>query len=83
MIAVVEDDLREVIAKTLNETTDRAVEKVLIEIKTNIGEVKIYEFNSVEAAMTFLEDFSIDAMLNHQDTFSLFDQHFKPIENEE
>jgi hypothetical protein len=51
----------------------REVEKVTIEVQTNIGELKRFEFKSIQEALGFLEDFSFEEMLNNADSFTLFD----------
>ena len=76
MINAIKPSLIAAIEKTLDNTAERVVEKVALEIHTNIGEVKRFEFDSIEDAMNFLEDFSMEEMLNNADSFSLFD---KPI----
>jgi hypothetical protein len=76
MIAAIKPDIEAAIKKTLDNTTKREVDKVTIEIRTNIGEVKRFEFNSVEDALDFLEDFSFEEMLNNANSFTLFD---KPV----
>ncbi|MEO5359907.1 MAG: hypothetical protein H7843_05605 [Nitrospirota bacterium] len=73
MIAVVKDDLEITIAKILDNATKRGVERVTIEIHTNIGEVKRFEFDGIQAALNFLEDFSFEEILNNADSFTLFD----------
>lgn len=80
MILGVKAAIEESIEKILNNETERQVESVTIEIHTNIGEVKRFEFKSIESALDFLEDFSFDEMLNNSDSFTLFDQ---PILEEE
>jgi len=74
MIDEIKPNLEAVIESTLDNSTKREVERVTIEVHTNIGEVKIFEFPSVKAAMDFLEDFTIEEMLNHSDSFTLFDK---------
>lgn len=60
--------------KTLDNNTKRKVESVTIEIHTNIGEVKRFEFKDIQAALDFLEDFSFEEMLNNSASFTLFDK---------
>lgn len=74
MISEIKPDLEAAIEKTLDNKTKRQIEKVTIEIHTNIGEVKRFEFANVEDALNFLEDFSFEEMLNHADSFTLFDK---------
>lgn len=74
MIAQIKPDLEEAIDKTLDNKAKRKVEKIAIEIHTNIGEVKRFEFTNIEAALNFLEDFSFEEMLNNAHSFTLFDK---------
>lgn len=82
MIEVIKFDLEIAVEKTLDNTTKREVEKVAIEIHTNIGEVKRFEFNDTQSALDFLEDFSFDEMLNNADSFTLFDIPSNDVDEE-
>lgn len=73
MIADIRPALEAAIEKTLDDSAPRAVDKVAVEIHTNLGEVKWFEFKGVQAALDFLEDFNFEEMLNHADSFTLFD----------
>lgn len=74
MISVIKPDLEATIEKTLDNSANRKVERVTIEIRTNIGEVKRFEFSDIQSALDFLADFSFDEMLNNADSFTLFDK---------
>jgi hypothetical protein len=74
MIELIKPELEAAIEKTLDNTAKREVEKITIEIHTNIGEVKRFEFKDTQSALDFLEDFSFDEMLNNADSFTLFDK---------
>jgi hypothetical protein len=80
MIAEIKPGLEAAIEKTLDNKTKREVESVTIEIHTNIGEVKRFEFKDIQSAFDFLEDFSFEEMLNNSDSFTLFD---KPVDYDE
>lgn len=73
MIAIVKTDVEAAVEKILDNSTKRDVEKVAIEIHTNIGEVKRFEFADIQSALDFLEDFSFEEILNNADSFTLFD----------
>lgn len=73
MIEVVKNEVEAAIEKTLDNSTKREVEKVAIEVHTNIGEVKRFEFPNIQSGLDFLEDFSFEEMLNNADSFTLFD----------
>lgn len=74
MVADIKPDLEKAIELTLDNSTEREVSKVTIEIHTNIGELKTFEFNNIEDALKFLEDFTIEEILDHKNSFTLFDQ---------
>ena len=74
MVAEIKPDLEKAIDLTLDNSTKREVSKVTIEIHTNIGEVKTFEFESVKSALDFLEDFTIEEILDHKNSFTLFDK---------
>lgn len=74
MIAEIKPELEAAIEKTLDNSTKRLVEKVSLEIHTNIGEVKRFEFDTIDDALNFLEDFSFDEILNNDHSFTLFDK---------
>jgi hypothetical protein len=77
IVAVVEDKLSELIEKILDDTIQREVEKVVLELVSNLGEVKVYEFDSVDAAISFLNDEDIDSLFITGDSLTLFDP--KPV----
>lgn len=54
MVALVKDDLRSLIVRILDDSVTREIEKVTIELHSNLGEVKIHEFASVAEAVEFL-----------------------------
>jgi hypothetical protein len=53
MIADIKTDLEAAIEKILDNDTERSIEKIAVEIHTNIGEVKRFEFNTVDEALDF------------------------------
>jgi hypothetical protein len=73
MIADIKTDLEAAIEKILDNDTERSIEKIAVEIHTNIGEVKRFEFNTVDEALDFLEEFSFDEMLDTSKSFTIFD----------
>jgi hypothetical protein len=46
----------------------------VIEIHSNLGEIRYFEFTDTQSAIEFLEDFSIDEILDHANSFTLFDK---------
>ncbi|MFW5879870.1 MAG: hypothetical protein ACOCUV_03510 [bacterium] len=73
MIQLIKPDLESAIQKTLDDSIPREVDKVSVEVHTNIGEVRRFEFNSIQDALEFLEDFGFDELFNAGDSFTLFD----------
>jgi hypothetical protein len=74
MIAMIKPDLEAAIELTLDNSATRVIDKVSIEIHTNIGEVKRFEFDSIDEALDFLEDFNFEEMLNNSNSFTIFDK---------
>lgn len=74
MVDVIRSALSKRIAAILDDQTKRELEKITLEIHTTLGEVKRFEFLSIDDAMNFLEDFSMDEVINHANSFTLFDK---------
>jgi len=73
MIAGIKPDLEESIERILDDSAEREVSSVVIEVHTNLGEVRRFEFPSVDAALDFLEDFSVEELLDTSKSLSLFE----------
>lgn len=73
MIDLIKPDLEERINKILDDSIPRSVDRVAVEVHTNIGEVKRFEFDTIDEAIEFLEDFGFDELFNSGDSFTLFD----------
>lgn len=54
MIDSIKDNLGTLIENILDDTVEREVNKVLVELISNLGEVKVYEFESINDALDFL-----------------------------
>ena len=80
MIASVKPELETLVGKILDDQTPRELSKVVIEIHSNLGEIRYFEFPDTRSAVEFLEDFSIDEILDHANAFTLFD---KPVAEEQ
>lgn len=52
---------------------ERTIEKVVIELVSNLGEVKLFEFTSVEEALEFLEQEGLEDYFVADDSLTLFD----------
>ena len=73
MASYVEEQLTALITKILDDTIDRSVEKVLVELVSNLGEVKVYEFTCVEDAVDFLNEENLEGEFLTTDSLTLFD----------
>jgi hypothetical protein len=73
LISVIETDLDDTISKILDNTTPRSIQGVEIQVTTNLGEVKIFSFASIEEALKFLQELDQDELLNAEDSPSLFE----------
>ncbi|MBP9759310.1 hypothetical protein KBD45_06465 [Candidatus Dojkabacteria bacterium] len=73
MISDIKPRVLELISKTLSNEVQREIEKVIIEIHSNLGEVKIFAFKNRDDALDFLEDFNLQEILDHSNSFTIFD----------
>lgn len=73
MVNLVKDDLGKLILKILDDSTPREVSKVAVELHSNIGEVKTYEFPNVESAVDFLNTDELKQVFLTSDSSTLFD----------
>lgn len=73
MVQVIADRLSELIERILDDSVPRRVAKIVIELVSNLGEVKIFEFDSVEAAVDFLEQEHLELYFVSKDTLTLYD----------
>lgn len=73
MAVYVEEPLTSLITKILDDTIDRSVEKVLVELVSNLGEVKVYEFTNVDDAIEFLNKENLEGQFLTTDSLTLFD----------
>ena len=74
MAGIIIKDLVSIIESTLDESIEREIEigKVTVELRSNLGEVKVLEFDSLEEAATFLEK-DLDSTFITWTSLSLFD----------
>lgn len=73
MINLIKPELEETINKILDDSIPRSVDRVTVEVHTNIGEVKRFEFDNIQEAIDFLEDFGFDELFNSGNSYTLFD----------
>ena len=73
LVAFIERDLESNITQILDNTIPRRIEKVEIQVTTNLGEVKLFKFDNIEKALEFLKDLDEEKILSTEDSPSLFD----------
>lgn len=73
MIDLVKDDLEAIIVSILDDTIERDVDRISIELHSNIGEVKIREFTTVQDAIDFLNMEALGQVFITTDSLTLFD----------
>ena len=76
-IEIVKDIIPEIeltVAKILDTTIERRIKKVGIELYSNVGERKYLEVNSIDDAVNFLENFTIEEIFNQENAPSFFDK---------
>jgi hypothetical protein len=73
MVSRIKDNLEELILSVLDESIEREIDKVTIELHSNIGEVKLHEFGSVNEAVTFLNSEELESVFLTTDSLTLFD----------
>jgi hypothetical protein len=73
MIDAIKKPLIELIDQILDDTIMREVNKVVLEIVSNLGEVKVYDFETIEEAVEFLEAEDIMSLFITEDSLTLFD----------
>lgn len=73
MVEEVKDELIHRIDSILDETVEREIEKVIVELVSNVGEVKVFEFASVADAIDFLQGEGLGELFMTEDSCSLFD----------
>lgn len=73
MISVIQERLVKLVGSVLDDANPRKIERVIIELVSNLGEVKVFEFDSVDDAVTFLSEQDLDALFVTSDSVTLFD----------
>ena len=73
MIDSIKGNLVILIESILDDTVEREVDKVLVELISNLGEVKVYEFESISDALDFLQDDGLKDLFLTTESDSLFD----------
>lgn len=73
MISNIKDELRTLVLAILDDTTEREIDAVTIELHSNLGEVKVYTFPTVPEAIEFLNTAELQDVFIITDSLSLFD----------
>lgn len=73
LLADIEPQLSQSLKETLDTAVPREVKKVELTIETNMGESRRYIFESIAAALAFLEQFDEEEMLNDERGPALWD----------
>ena len=61
------------LANVLDESIERTIEKVVLELVSNLGEIKVFEFDDINSALEFLESENLGDVFLTTDSLSLFD----------
>lgn len=73
MVNVVKGELENLVLSILDDTAEREVKNVTIELHSNLGEVKAYEFSTIEKAVEFLNTAELKQIFITNDSLTLFD----------
>jgi hypothetical protein len=73
MVNAIKSELEKLVLSILDDTAVREVENVMIELHSNLGEVKAYEFPSIEKAVEFLNTAELKQVFITSDSLTLFD----------
>jgi hypothetical protein len=73
MVNLVKPELEKLVIGILDDKTPREIERVTIELSSNLGEVRAFEFDSVDDAIDFLNVKELKAKFIETDSKTLFD----------
>lgn len=68
LIAGIVPSLKNSLALTLSDAVPRQIKEIELVIETNLGESKLYAFDSIEDVIAFLEDFDAAEIFHDEDT---------------
>jgi hypothetical protein len=74
MVNIIKADLSDIVKKVLDETTERELDKITLEFRTNIGETFIHDCKSIEEAIKLLSSFEFEEFLDTSDAPKVFDK---------
>jgi len=73
MVNVVKDKLENLVLSILDDTIEREINRITIELHSNLSEVKAYEFGTVEQAVEFLNTVELKEVFISNASLNLFD----------
>lgn len=73
MISLIKTELEQLIISIIDESVEREVSKITVELHSNLGEVKFFEFDTVESAIEFLNKEELGQLFITTDSLTLFD----------
>jgi hypothetical protein len=73
MVDEIKAPLETLVSKLLSDEVPREIKSVAIEIFSNLGEFKRFVFAAREDALAFLDDFTLEEILDHSSSFTIFD----------
>ncbi len=73
MVNAIKDELEKLVLIILDDTVERKIDHVMIELHSNLGEVKTYEFPSIANALDFLNTAELKRVFITSDSLTLFD----------
>lgn len=73
MVNAIQAQLEKLVLSILDDTVQREIDSVTIELHSNLGEVKAYEFSNVEEAVEFLNTAALKQVFISSDSLTLFD----------
>jgi hypothetical protein len=73
MVNAIKDELGTLVVTILDDSIEREVDRITIELHSNLGEVKAYEFSTVDEAVEFLNKAELKEVFISSDSLNLFD----------
>jgi hypothetical protein len=73
MVRFIEKDLANLVLSILDDTIPREISRIMVELHSNLGEVKEYEFTDVGKAVSFLNAAELHNVFIESDSLTLFD----------
>ena len=73
MISLIKDELKDLIIAILDDSIEREVSKITVELHSNLGEVKFFDFDNIDDAIYFLNNKQLGHLFITSDSITLFD----------